>query len=275
MRLIRCQKKGKKRKSRNAASKQKKTPFSRRVFFNICLLLFILAVCLGIPLLYLLFDHGYFRIARPDPLLFPVMGVDVSHHQGRIDWRSLRSQGVEFAYIKATEGDDFIDKRFEENWREAKKQGIYRGAYLFYSLRFDGESQARNFMKTVPAHEALTLPPAIDLEYGGNSKLRPDPVTFRRELNRCLEMLTSHYGREPILYISSPFYRDYLKPHYDNSLFWLRNLLWKPTLPVNDRMVIWQYHHRGRLSGVETFIDMNVFNGNRDAFDQFAENGIF
>jgi lysozyme len=54
----------------------------------------------------------------PDPRRFPVWGVDVSHHQGVVDWKALASEPrIHFAYLKATEGSAFVDQEFERNWR--------------------------------------------------------------------------------------------------------------------------------------------------------------
>src|SRR5262245_15828853 len=61
-----------------------------------------------------------------------IQGVDVSWHQGAIDWRTLAADDVAFAYIKATEGGDHVDERFAFNWREAGAAGLYRGAYHFF-----------------------------------------------------------------------------------------------------------------------------------------------
>jgi lysozyme len=98
---------------------------------------------------------------------FPRQGIDVSHHQGPIAWQELAGQGVSFAYIKATEGGDYKDRRFSDNWNSAKNAGIARGAYHFFTLCRAGADQARNFIDSVPV-EIDALPPAVDLEFMGN-----------------------------------------------------------------------------------------------------------
>src|SRR5215831_10697695 len=69
---------------------------------------------------------------RPSERKYPYQGIDVSHHQGHIAWTKLPRQGVDFAYIKATEGSDHVDKRFSINWRAAHAAGVRRGAYHFF-----------------------------------------------------------------------------------------------------------------------------------------------
>src|SRR3954469_13973606 len=103
---------------------------------------------------------------RPSELRYPYQGVDVSHHQGHIAWAKLPGQGVDFAYIKATEGADHVDRRFSINWRRAGAPGLRRGAYHFFTLCRSGRDQAAPFLLYVP-FEAAALPPALDLEFPG------------------------------------------------------------------------------------------------------------
>src|SRR5262245_14980189 len=90
-------------------------------------------------------------------------GVDVSAHQGRIDWDSLARAGVRFAYIKASEGASFVDPRFSANWRDAARAGVRRGAYHRFTLCRSPAAQAANFMRIVP-RAGDAMPPAVDVE---------------------------------------------------------------------------------------------------------------
>ncbi|WP_292542118.1 GH25 family lysozyme, partial [Mesorhizobium sp.] len=71
----------------------------------------------------------YFHTFSPDRDRFPVRGIDVSHHQGRIDWRRVAADDVAIAVIKATEGGDHVDDAFAANLREARAAGLAVGAY--------------------------------------------------------------------------------------------------------------------------------------------------
>src|SRR5690349_93936 len=118
---------------------------------------------------------GWFEaIPRYRPHLHPgeSYGIDVSNHQGTVDWEDVASDGVSSAYLKATEGDDFVDKRFAENWSGAASAGIARGAYHFFTLCSSGAAQAANFLRVLPT-DGQALPPAVDLEYSGCAQ-RPD-----------------------------------------------------------------------------------------------------
>lgn len=111
-------------------------------------------------LLIVLFQRGYVRIQYPSHADFPVRGVDVSHHQDDIDWSVLTTDGeLQFAFIKASEGTDFQDRRFDENWREAQGQ-VARSAYHFFTFCTPGEAQAHNFLQTAP--DPGELPRAVD-----------------------------------------------------------------------------------------------------------------
>jgi lysozyme len=224
---------------------------------------FVLAVGVAVaaaPRLY-----PYVEIA---PLLHEVVGVDVSNHQGEIDWPALKRSGIGFAYIKATEGGDFKDKSFARNWAEAERAGIPRGAYHFY--RFCSVTEdARNFTETVPK-DPSALPPVVDVEVIG-----PCTATLTEEdqlemLSQLLDVLEQHYGRRPIIYTTPEFDRGMLAGRFERERFWLRSLV-LPPLFRRDRWVIWQYHSRGRRPGVRGRLDLDVFRGTRADFERFVE----
>ena len=88
-------------------------------------------------------------------------GIDVSRHQGKIDWKAVAAAGATFAYIKATEGGSHVDQRFPENWSGAKAAGIRRGAYHFFNPRTPVQKQVTLFKSTVTLG-AGDLPPVLD-----------------------------------------------------------------------------------------------------------------
>ena len=73
-------------------------------------------------------------------------GIDVSTHQGAIDWAAVAGDGIDAAYVKASEGATFEDDRFAENWAGAKAAGLEVGAYHFFTLCKEGEEQAANLL---------------------------------------------------------------------------------------------------------------------------------
>ena len=106
----------------------------------------------------------YSHESNPDQ--WEVFGVDVSSYQGTVDWHVLASQGVDFAFIKATEGSLLQDKQFASNWKGSLEAGVRPGAYHFLSYDSPGETQADNFISMVPVTDGA-LPPVVDIEFYG------------------------------------------------------------------------------------------------------------
>ncbi len=186
-------------------------------------------------------------------------GIDVSAHQGKIDWSLVAKDKIAFAYVKATEADDFKDQKFIENWNNAKKAGIAVGAYHYFSLAYGGEVQANNFIASVPV-EAASLPPVVDLEYVGNSNKRPDKAEFQKELKVFLEMIERQYGKRPIIYTTREFSRDYLYPEMTNQPLWIRSLF----IPPQKDWQFWQFSQWGKVDGIDVNVDLDYFNGNSE-----------
>lgn len=207
-----------------------------------------------------------FRAWEPDPARYPVRGIDVSHHQGAIDWQAVAEDHVAFAYLKATEGGDHRDRQFAANWREARAAGLKVGAYHFFTFCRPGADQARNFLAAVPA-ESAALPPAIDLEFGGNCGSLPSDVDLRRELEAFLALVEARHGRQAVLYVTPDFLRA-----YGHAL--PRRPLWKRKIvmpPFDGRpWTFWQFHNRGEVEGITGPVDLNVFAGDATAFESFA-----
>jgi lysozyme len=196
---------------------------------------------------------------------YNVIGVDVSNHQGDIDWPTLARTDVAFAYVKATEGGDFRDRRFQANWEGARKAGLPHGAYHYFTQCRSGAEQARNFMAAVP-RERGALPPVLDVEHMGPCRSGPQASNLVQEIATALNMLGEHYGRRPLLYTDVVFDAAYLWGHFTRETFWTRSILLPPWFRT-DQWLIWQYHSCGRRHGVTGPVDLNVFRGTRSEFE--------
>jgi len=210
-----------------------------------------------------------FRDAKPinfgkvSPKDYAVHGVDVSRWQGEIDWHTLRSQGANFVYIKATDGGDHLDPMFKKNWRESHKAGLKRGAYHFFYWCRVASEQADWFIRNVPRVEGA-LPPVIDVEYNGQSKCkhRLSRAKTLEKMQVFMDRLEAHYGQRPIIYTAPDFYEDNLKGEFKNYPFWLRSVAAHPSKRYPGRdFLFWQYSGSGLSQGVNEKIDLNVFNG--------------
>lgn len=212
---------------------------------------------------------------EPDAVTYPVRGIDISHHQGEIDWARLARQKIRFAYLKSSEGGDWVDPSFADNLEKARTTGIALGAYHFFTLCTPGPLQARNFMRVVPAGPHLTLPPAIDLEYVGNCTARPGKAKLARELKAFIAIVTRHYRKTPVLYSTQTFFQDYLvdEPAFAAYPLWVRNLhgesAWARDRPVMFR----QFASHARFDGIDGPVDLNVFAGTEKQFAELLETG--
>lgn len=207
-----------------------------------------------------LFSIGRIRFNYPDKTEFPIWGIDISHHQGTIDWEELRQEKLSFVVIKATEGGDYIDPRFAENWANSNREGYRTGAYHFYRLCKDGKEQAANFVKTVPkTHD--NLPPTVDLEFGGNCGTTKTKEQILSEVKEFLDVLENHFQEKPIIYVTREFYDAYLIKQLMDYPIWIRDIFKRPSLEKGREWSIWQFANRGHLKGIETYVDLNVWNG--------------
>lgn len=220
--------------------------------------LLIAAMAVILALAYGSYTLGLWRVHYPALNEFPVHGLDVSHHQGEIRWDEIPKDRFGFVFIKATEGGDFKDTKFLQNWRDARRAGFKVGAYHFFTLCKPGFEQAKNFMQTVP-REPKALPPVIDLEYVGNCSKRPTREEFIKELDTYNRLVYAHYRQKPIIYTTYEFYRDYLDgtPYQDYAI-WIRDIWTKPKPEAFSNLRFWQYADNARIAGIDVPVDLNV-----------------
>lgn len=213
---------------------------------------------------------------RKSPKYFDVHGVDVSRWQYDIDWKTLRTRGANFAFIKSTEGGDHLDPKFRENWKAAGEAGVPRGAYHFFYWCRVAEEQADWFIRNVPKEKGA-LPPVIDVEWNNHSKncpRRPSRQVVLEKMRVFMKKVEAHYGQKPIIYTAPDFYEDNLQGQFKGYTFWLRSVAAHPKVRYPNRdFVFWQYSGTGKAKGVNTHIDLNVFNGSQAAWRKWlAEN---
>ena len=244
-----------------------KTKRAKIILFTAVALLLI-----GLTLASLLF-FGVIHLNNPDPQKYPVRGIDLSSYQGEVDWEVLSGQGIKFAFIKATEGSSFVDRMFKQNWSSAAETDLRIGAYHFFSFESSGERQAELFCNTVDAVDNM-LPPVIDVEYYGNfrSEKDIDVAAIKRELRSLINVLTDKYGMKPIIYADSATYKTIVRDDFADCDLWYRSVYF--SVPSDISWKFWQYSNRHVLkgySGEERYIDMNVFYGDVEAFENYPD----
>ncbi|KUJ85316.1 glycoside hydrolase [Ruegeria marisrubri] len=195
------------------------------------------------------------------PTSFPIHGIDVSRWQGDIDWPTAKAAGVNFVFIKATEGGDLADPMFDAHRRGARAAGVPWGAYHYFYFCRPAEEQARWFIRHVP--RGADLPHVLDMEWTPYSKtctLRPDGKKVRAEAKKFLDMLEAHYGRRPIVYTTVDFYSDTGIGRLRGTQFWLRSVAGHPRqVYPGAYWTFWQYTGTGLVPGIDGEVDINVF----------------
>lgn len=224
------------------------------------------SLLLAAALLGELYELGHVRFNYPAADRFPVRGIDVSHHQGAIDWAAVQRGGVSFAFIKATEGATHQDTRFAENWAGAGEVGIARGAYHFFTFCTSGLDQAENFLRRVAELEA-ELAPVADVEFAGNCKAWSSADAIRSELAAFLAHVEQRLGRRPMLYYTRDAARRILRGHFHEHPRWPRSIVGEPDDAVLGPWHFWQFADNARLAGIRGPVDLNVFRGSRAEFE--------
>lgn len=245
------------RKKKNAQKNIKKYIFT----FSLALLLSILAF-------FLIKDY----LQEPESFeskKYYVKGIDVSHHNPILNWRSLLDENITFAYIKSTEDTSHIDRNYIYNYELARETNIKVGAYHFYRFTLSGKEQAHHFLRNTK-FEVGDLIPAIDVEHSTlnvykKEKEYTDSVV--KELKILENELYEHFGVHPIIYTNKDCYKLYIKNNFPENIIWMCDLHNEPSDDI-DNWRIWQFSHKGELAGIDGHIDLNYY---RYSFEEFKE----
>ncbi len=200
-----------------------------------------------------------FGISIPENYL--IHGIDVSRYQSVISWEAVKEMKVKniqlgFVFIKATEGIVNTDPQFKRNWKKSKQAGMIRGAYHFFLATKDGREQAENFISAVDLEEG-DLPPVVDIEQTYGVSL---PV-LKKELKEWLDVIEYYYGVKPIIYTNVDFYSRCLGKEFNSYPLWAAHYFQYDTPRINRQWDFWQHSEEGRVNGILSKVDFNVFNG--------------
>lgn len=206
------------------------------------------------------------------PDSYPVHGIDLSRFQTSVDWATARANGVNFAFIKATEGGDQVDPLFSDHWRGARAAGVATGAYHFFYHCRPAIEQARWFFRHVPRSPGA-LPPVLDMEWTPTSptcRIRRDGAVIRAEAQTFLDAAARHYGQRPILYTTVDFFEDNQMWRLSGTEFWLRSTAAHPRDAYEGQhWTFWQYTGTGKAPGIAGRVDINVFAGSEEAWGRW------
>ena len=174
---------------------------------------------------------------------YEIHGIDISHHQGEIDWELLRNAMIEkcpirFILIKATEGTSIVDPRFKENFTQAREYGYF---FLDNVILIDGD-----------------LPPVLDIE---NKPKDVSVEDFQRDVLTWLHIVEDRYHVKPIIYTYYKFKMNYLdNPVFDDYPYWIAHY-YVDKVEYAGEWKFWQHTDAGRLPGIKGYVDFNIYNG--------------
>jgi len=194
-------------------------------------------------------------------------GIDVSHYQGTIDWPSVAGSNVAFCFIKATQGDTYVDPYFSQNWQGSASAGLWHGAYHYGVPSVDPIAQAQYFYRTVGASGSQVLPPVLDLEtLDGQS-----PTDVLQWTLAFLAATDTLFGRDTIVYTDAGFWQALQDLPGSQNLaqrpLWLAAYTAQPRVPLPwSNWTFWQYSSGScnggcPVAGVTGSVDQDLFAG--------------
>ena len=212
-----------------------------------------------------------------------VYGFDVSLHQGTVDWTKvgtarIQGQAPVFAAARVSDGTYTMDGPiFARNWRGMKAAGLVRGAYQFFRPEQDAHAQARVFIQALEAaggfEPGIDLPPAVDIEVVearythavvSNAKIQAGVKLWLEDVEAALHVRPIVYSLAGVSYALGDAFSEYP--------LWIANFYQScPRMPTGwTDWQIDQYDDKGKIPGVTGYADLNSFNGDREAFEEFV-----
>lgn len=223
--------------------------------------------------------------APPPPPAAQARGIDVSNYQhpggAPINWPAVRQSGVEFAFIKATEGpvgcggNYYTNPWFQRDWAESAAAGVYRGAYHFARPGdvASAVNQARHFVQTVGnMNGPRDLPPVLDIE----SSCGLDAAGIAAFARAWVYEVARLTGRTPILYTYFYFWRDTVQadPSLGHLPLWIATYGPRPMVPPPwGQWTFWQHSSTGAVPGIAGNVDLNWFAWSSENLSRFVVEG--
>lgn len=197
-----------------------------------------------------------------------VRGIDVSYFQERISWRRVRQAGVQFAFIRVSDGLTVSDPKFGYYWSGARRVGILRGAYQYFRPDESPIAQADLLIAAV-RRDPGELPPVIDVETDGGKP----PAQLAARVRTWIERVRTQLRVEPIVYTGPDFWRERAGgADLSGQPLWLAHYTAScPTIPPPwTRWTFWQHTDRGAVPGIDGPVDLNLFAGDYLALEELA-----
>ena len=214
-------------------------------------------------------EQAMVRSCKPNQTL---KGIDVSYYQERINWSSVKAAGVDYAFIRVSDGSTFVDPRFQENWRGARQAGVKRGAYQFFRSNKDPIVQANLLLDTMGPLQDGDLPPVIDVE----STDGQPRATIVAKVQRWVDRVEAVLGVKPIIYTGPYFWQDQVgSSAFGGHPLWIAHYGTDcPLIPAPwSRYTFHQFTDSGRINGISGNVDTNTFAGTRADLEALSFHG--
>jgi lysozyme len=205
-----------------------------------------------------------------DKTKYPITGIDISRHSGIIDWDKIKNQHISFVYIKATEGEDYLDPNYVNNVTEALKTNLKVGEYHFFRFNKPGKTQAINFLFHTKDFTGK-LTPVLDIEEWGNMPVTKSQKEIRKEIADFLNTVENVSGCKMIIYTNINTYNHFIKGQFLDNPLWICSFNKDRILPDNREWLFWQHAHNGKLAGIKGFVDLNTFNGDEAKWKKYID----
>jgi lysozyme len=200
---------------------------------------------------------------------YAVHGIDLSRHQSKVNWDAVAADGISFAFVKATEGRRHSDTFYCRNWAEMKRVGIKRGAYHFFRPSIDPKEQADNFIANVDMQYG-DLPPVVDVEM--DDDMPREEVA--KQLKTWLYLVEIKYSIRPIIYTHYKFYNKFIAGEFDKYPIWIAKYGGEaPRLGGSAKWWFWQYGNKGKINGIDGYVDFNVFYSTKEDLESICLSG--
>lgn len=181
-----------------------------------------------------------------------ILGIDISHYQGKIDWLKLPTQrNIDFVIIKATQGNTWVDGEYRHNWQQAQNTPLLIGVYHYLDTRIDGTAQAEHFIKTTQGQFG-DFSPVVDIEALEHEKA-DDVIGV---LAAFIAIIEQHSQCQPIIYTSHGFWSQLHDHDFGKYPLWLADYALQPTLPNGwQDWQLWQFKDNATVSGIKGPVD--------------------
>lgn len=188
-----------------------------------------------------------------------IHGLDMSRYQGDVFWEAVGNNSkMMYVYLKATEGEEHVDVKYKQNIELAHRYGLKVGSYHFYRALVPQLKQLHNFMAQCrPGDQDLI--PMIDIE------VMPKNMSNRAfcdSLTKFIHLVEEAYRQKPLLYTYTNFYNRYLVGEIDGYPLMIAQYSdAEPRLADERDIMMWQYTGKGRINGVNGYVDKSRFMG--------------